>query len=89
MQSELTSNKKESTWQEKLPKKYASASVEATNREIAKILKKNLSTSTKNTKRPKLTPKPNLAHARDNLRDDATTSQDSTFEASQEDHLNH
>jgi len=83
MQSELTSSRKESTSQDKTPKKYSSASLEATNREIAKILKKNLSSNMKSTKRPKLTPKPNLACARDKLTDDAITSQVSILEASQ------
>jgi len=83
MQSELTSNKIESILQDKTPKKYSSASIEASHREIA-ILKKNLSTNMKSTKRPKLTPKPNLACAKDKLID-AITSQVSILEASQED----
>jgi len=82
MQSDLTSNKKESILQDKTPKKYSSASVDAAHREVAKILKKNLSSNMKSTKRPKLTPKPNLACARE-LIDDAITSQVSILEESQ------
>jgi len=57
--------------------------VEATHREIAKILKKNLSSNLKSTKRSKLTPKHNLI-CTNKLIDDAITSQISIFGALQE-----